>query len=83
MTNQKSPEQEFSPSQRLGVDGENKAAYIPPVLEFFGKVSNFTTGGSGKRSEYEWENSGMGMGMMGEKECVRTSMSMMRNTVKC
>ena len=29
-----------------------KRSYTPPVIECYGKISNFTTGGSGKKSEW-------------------------------
>ena len=62
-----------------------KKLYTIPVLEDYGKVSNFTTGGSGMRSEFAWMRvtSGMGMNMTTTKECVQTSMNMMRNTQRC
>ncbi len=63
--------------------GRQKRSYHPPQLECFGPVVNFTTGGSGKKSEWELEKT-MGMGMsMGMEECVRTSRSMMKNTQMC
>ena len=56
--------------------------YIPPVLECYGNISNFTTGGSGKKSEYSLVKKGMGMSAT--EECVMNSSSRMRNTVmKC
>lgn len=61
--------------------GRQKRLYQAPVLECFGPVVNFTTGGSGKKSEWEIEK-GMGMGM-GSEDCVRTSSSMMKNTQMC
>ncbi len=58
-----------------------KKAYKTPELECYGAVANFTTGGSGMRSE--WELQTTGMGMMREEECVQTNRSMMKNTQMC
>ena len=61
-----------------------KKTYIAPIFECYGAISNFTTGGSGKKSEYAWMNvKAMGMAMGTTKECVQISMSMMRNTQMC
>ncbi len=64
---------------------QKKKPYSPPVLECYGKINNFTTGGSGMRSEFAWRrvSSGMGMNMMTTKECVQVHMGMMRNTQRC
>ncbi|MDA7680397.1 hypothetical protein N8633_01270 [bacterium] len=64
---------------------KTKRDYSPPIMECYGKISNFTTGGSGRRSEYAWMRvmTGMGMNMMTTNECVQTSMNMMRNTQRC
>ena len=60
-----------------------KKTYMAPIPDCYGNISNFTTGGSGKKSEYELvQQMGMGMGM-GSEECEKTSMNMMRNTQMC
>jgi hypothetical protein len=41
-----------------------KKKYDTPVLEFYGPISNFTTGGSSKKSEWKWESGSSSM-MMG------------------
>ena len=63
----------------------NKKRSSPPVLESYGCIANFTTGGSGRNSEFMWRRvtTGMGMNMMTTKECVQTNMNMMRNTQMC
>jgi len=55
-----------------------KKKYQTPELECFGAISNFTTGGSGKKSEYKWKTT-----MMGEPECEKTSNSKSKNTIRC
>ena len=59
-----------------------KKKYMAPILECYGNISNFTTGGSGKKSEYELTSGGM-MGMGGSEECEQTSRKMNRNTQMC
>ncbi len=63
-----------------------KKPYVRPVLESFGAVRNFTTGGSGSTSEWSYEtSSGMSAGSSGggANECVKQNNSMMRNTQMC
>jgi hypothetical protein len=60
-----------------------KNTYMAPILDCYGNISNFTTGGSGKRSEYELVTMGGMMGMGGTEECMQTSMNMNRNTQMC
>ena len=62
-----------------------KKSYQPPKLECFGAISNFTTGGSGKKSEYKWKKvKSMGMGMGDDEyECVHDSNSKNKNTIRC
>ena len=60
-----------------------KKKHMAPILECYGNISNFTTGGSGKKSEYELVKTGGMMGMGGSEECEQNSTSMMRNTQMC
>ena len=66
-------------------DIAGKKTYSAPVLEHYGTIASFTTGGSGRQSEFAWMRvmSGMGMDSMTTKECVQVYMSMMRNTQMC
>ncbi len=60
-----------------------KRPYSPPRLETYGAIANFTTGGSGMRSEWSWSWKTTGMGMDKVKEKVwKQSMHMMRNQIK-
>jgi hypothetical protein len=54
-----------------------KKKYETPILECYGPISNFTTGGSSKKSEWTWESASM---MMGTGEWVKTSNSKKRNS---
>ncbi|MBT5707751.1 MAG: hypothetical protein HOI66_15660 [Verrucomicrobia bacterium] len=59
-----------------------KKKYEAPTLECYGPISNFTTGGSSKKSEWKWESgSSSMMGMGGSAgEWVKTSNSKKKNS---
>ena len=58
-----------------------KKRYLPPKLGCYGPISNFTTGGSGRRSEWRWMN--VMVGMTSEQQCVQVNMRSNRNTQMC
>jgi hypothetical protein len=64
------------PRKKAIIVGKKK--YRAPMLESYGNISNFTTGGSGKKSEYT-----LTTGMGGSEDCKQTSMNMNRNTQMC
>ena len=56
---------------------KKKKPYQPPALEHYGKISNFTTGGSSKKTEWS-----QGMSMMGVEGDWKQSMSKKKNVIK-
>ena len=85
MSDESHPSEKKIPETSQQIPAKKKKPYTTPVLEEYGSITNFTTGGSGRRSEFMWKRvrTGTGMNMMTEKQCVQTSMSMMRNTQRC
>ena len=59
-----------------------KKSYIPPVLEHYGPIANYTTGGSTKKTEWMQKSSSSSMGMGGGGGGWSQSMSKKKNVVK-
>ena len=60
-----------------------KKPYITPVLECFGSISNFTTGGSTKKTEWKYKSGSSMMGMGSSSGGTWTqNMSKKKNVVK-